>query len=85
MSKIVFSKEERAILVEKLQGYFREEMDQDLGRFPAEFLLDFLIEEMAPYFYNRGLYDARAVLMKQIDAITDGIYEIEKPTDFTPQ
>lgn len=83
MSKIEFSKEERALLVERLQNYFREEMDQDLGRFPAEFLLDFIIEDLGPYFYNRGLYDARAVLMKQMDAITDGIYDIEKVTDFS--
>ncbi|MCV6576403.1 MAG: DUF2164 domain-containing protein [Cohaesibacter sp.] len=79
MSQITFSKDERALLVERLQVYFREDMDQDLDRFPAEFLLDFLIEELGPSFYNQGLYDARAVLMKQIDAVTDGIYDLEKP------
>ena len=45
----------------------------------AEFLLDFLSKELGPHYYNRGLYDAQAVMQKHIDAVVESIYEIEKP------
>jgi uncharacterized protein (DUF2164 family) len=82
MSKIEFSEEEKKVIVRKIQLYFREELDQDLGRFDAEFLLDFFSEEIGAYFYNRGLYDAQAILEKRIDTVSDAIYELEEPTDF---
>nr|WP_233449279.1 DUF2164 family protein [Xanthomonas perforans] len=30
-------------------------MKQQIGRFDAEFLLDFFTEEVGAYFYNRGI------------------------------
>lgn len=82
MSKIEFSEEEKQAIVRKIQLYFREELDQDLGRFDAEFLLDFFGEEIGAYYYNRGLYDAQTILEKRIDSVSEAIYELEKPTDF---
>ncbi|OZG72276.1 hypothetical protein BTA51_16175 [Hahella sp. CCB-MM4] len=82
MSIIEFSKEEKDILVKNIQAYFREELEQDIGNFDAQFLLDFFSEKIGPYFYNRGLYDAQAVLEKRLDSIAEAIYEIEKPTEF---
>ena len=82
MSKVDFSKDEKAIIVRKLKMYFNEELDQDLGQFDAEFLLDFFSEEVGAYYYNRGLYDARSVLEDKLETITEAIYEIEKPTSF---
>ncbi len=82
MAIVEFSKEERELLVQKVQLYFKEELDQDLRQFDAEFLLDFFSSEMGAYFYNRGLYDAHTVLEQKVEAIADAIFEIEKPTEF---
>lgn len=79
MSKIEFSEAEKAALVAKLQAYFREELDQEIAQFPAEFLLEFISKEIGPSYYNRGLYDARAILMGKMDDLTDAIYQLEKP------
>lgn len=68
--------------VQKIQGYFQDELEQDIGQFEAEFLLDFLAQEIGPLFYNRGLYDARAVLESHLENISEAIYELEKPTPF---
>lgn len=84
-SLIKFSKEEKDIIVKQIQLYFTEELDQEIGNFDAEFLLDFFSEEIGPYFYNRGLYDAQAVLEKSIDSISESIYTIEKPTRFVKE
>jgi len=82
MAKIEFSKDERAVLVQRLRLYFKEELDHEIGQFDAEFLLDFLGEEIGPYFYNRGLYDAQAILESRIESVNEAIYELEKPTEF---
>lgn len=83
MSEIKFSTEETESIVRKIQLYFREELDQEIGRFDAEFLLDFFAEEVGAYFYNRGLLDAQVVIESRLEGIRDALYEIEKPTEFT--
>lgn len=80
MTDIKFSKEEKQQLVEKLRNYFDEEMNQELGQFDAEFLLEFVAREFGPYFYNQGLYDAQAVMQSRVDGVMEAIYEIEKST-----
>lgn len=82
MEKIEFSQAEKEAIVTKVKHYFREELDQEIGQFDAEFLLNFFADEVGAYFYNRGLYDAQAVLEERLDGIKDAIYEIEKSTDY---
>lgn len=79
MSEITFSKEEREILIRKLKTYFEEELDQDLGQFECEFLLDFISAEIGACYYNRGIMDAQALLASRIDDITEAFHELEKP------
>ena len=82
MSLIKFSKEEKEIISRKVQMYFNDELDQKIGQFDAEFLLDFFTEEVGAYYYNRGLYDAQTILESKLENITEAIYELEKPTEF---
>ena len=77
---IKFSKQERAILVEKLQHYIDEELELEIGQFQTDFLLDFVAKELGVYFYNRGVLDALTVVKKQTETISDAIYQLEKPT-----
>lgn len=81
MSEITFSQEERDALVHRLQLYFQEEHEWKLGQFDAGFLLDFISEELGAVYYNRGLYDARALFESRVEAIGDAIVELEKPVD----
>lgn len=83
LSEIKFSREEKAVIVDKIQRYFEQELDQELGQFDAEFLLDFFSEKIGPFYYNRGVHDAQAVVMSRVESINDGLYEIEKPTELT--
>ncbi|HZV37853.1 MAG TPA: DUF2164 domain-containing protein [Pseudoxanthomonas sp.] len=82
MSTITFGKEEKAILVRKLQLYFQEKLRQQIGQFDAEFLLDFISGELGAYYYNRGLYDAQAALAAKLEDVQDAIFQLERPTDF---
>jgi len=82
MSEIKFSKDELNILTNKIQLYLSEELDKEIGQFEAQFLLDFISEEIGSYYYNRGLYDAQTILESKMENITEAIYEIEKITEF---
>lgn len=64
---IEFSSAEREILTQRI----------------VEFFLDFLTKQVGPYYYNCGLYDAQAALMKRFDDVKDAIYQMEQPTEFT--
>lgn len=83
MADIEFTNEEKEILVQKIQNYFEQELNQDIGQFDAEFLLDFFARETGVYFYNKGLRDAQTLVSSKLEDITDAIYEIEKPTEFS--
>lgn len=76
---IVLSKEERAALGEALRHYLREELDQEIGGLQADLFVDFLSEKIGPVFYNRGLMDAEAALVKKMDDLSDAIHLLEKP------
>ena len=82
MSKIVFNVAEKEQIVQKVKMYFAEELDQSIGQFDAEFLIDFFAEEIGSYFYNRGLYDAQSLLSEKLEELSDNIYELEKPTTY---
>ena len=75
-----FSKEDKEAIVGKLQRYFSDEMDQELGQFDALFLLDFFEKHIGAHFYNKGLQDAQALLENKLESITDGFYELEMLT-----
>lgn len=82
MSEIEFSKGEKEVIINKIKLYFSEELNQEIGQFDAQFLLDFFAEEIGAYFYNRGLYDAQSILEQRLGEITDTIYDLEKSTEF---
>ncbi|GHF84111.1 DUF2164 domain-containing protein [Thalassotalea marina] len=81
MANIEINAEQKAALVQKLQVYMEQELDVDLGQFDAEFLVDFIGDNIGGYFYNQGLYDAQQLISSKIDLINESLYELEKPVD----
>ena len=78
MKPIAFSREETAAITAKLRAYFRDELEIDLAALPAEMLVDFLGREIGPFFYNRGLYDAQAVVAAKAEDIGEAIAGLER-------
>ena len=83
MSVVEFSKEEKALITQKLQRYVATELGFEMGSFDAEFLLDFVSKELGCYFYNRGLYDAQTVVNARFEEMAEAIVVLEKfaPSD----
>ncbi|MBB3800802.1 uncharacterized protein (DUF2164 family) [Xanthomonas arboricola] len=82
MTDIKFTEAERAAITRKIQLYFTEELRQEIGRFDAEFLLDFFAGQVGAYFYNRGVYDAQAIIAGKLEDLGEAVYQLERPTDF---
>lgn len=80
MSEIKFSRSELDLIVSKVKRYFSDELDQEIGGFEAEFLIDFFSKEIGSYFYNRGLSDAHTLFSEKTEEIGYLVQELEKPT-----
>jgi len=83
VSQITFTEDETSTLVDKIKNYFENELSSEIGQFDAEFLLEFFSKEIGVYHYNKGLRDAQDVFKERVESITDAIYELEVPTEFS--
>ena len=75
----MFSKDETDRIVKKIKDHFNDELDQDIGGFEAEFLIDFFAKEIGPHFYNRGLADAHSLFVEKNEETAYLIQELEQP------
>lgn len=57
-NKIKIQKQKEEDMINKIKKYFLEERDEELGDLASTLLLNFIIEELAPEFYNQGIYDS---------------------------
>jgi uncharacterized protein (DUF2164 family) len=65
---IKVTKERRDEIVSEIKNYFSNEREEELGDLAAGLILDFILEKIAPEFYNQGVYDSHQYLK---DAIED--------------
>jgi uncharacterized protein (DUF2164 family) len=80
MKPIKFSREETKAIIGEIQDYFRTELDSPIGAMPAEMLMMFFADKMGAYFYNRGVYDAQALVRERMDTLADDMFGLEQPT-----
>lgn len=81
MSNIELANATKEEIVAKLQLYFTEELQLEIGSFDAQFLLDFFSEQVGNYYYNQGLADALKALENKIEEFSDTVYQLEKDTN----
>ena len=55
-----FSKEQKEEILSSLQRYFFENFDSELNELQAGFLLEYVMKEIAPFAYNKGVEDAQS-------------------------
>lgn len=80
MAEIKLDDSVKSAVVVKLQKYFEDELQQEIGSFDAEFLLDFFSKEVAAYYYNQGLADALSSFETKMEDVGELIYQLEKET-----
>jgi uncharacterized protein (DUF2164 family) len=51
-------KERRDVMVAEIKHYFLKEREEEIGDLAAGMILDFVLEKIAPEFYNQGIDDS---------------------------
>jgi uncharacterized protein (DUF2164 family) len=55
---IKLTKERRDGMINEIRSFFSRERDEGIGDLAAGLLLDFILETIAPEFYNQGVFDS---------------------------
>lgn len=66
-NKIVLTKEKRSEMITAIKNYFLTEREEEIGDLASGLILDFIIEELAPEFYNQGVADSYKFLENSIE------------------
>ena len=72
---IELDKQDTKEILASLRHYFREELDQELSEMRAKFLLDYMLEEIAPFAYNKGVKDAETYFRGKLEDLSGTCFE----------
>lgn len=70
-NQIKLSKEKREDMIALIKAYFLKERDEELGDLASGFFLDFIIEKLAPNFYNQGVWDAYTYMNVKLEDLLE--------------
>lgn len=68
-NKIKLSKEKKEDMISAIKNYFSEEREEEIGDLAADLILDFIIDKLAPEFYNQGVYDSYKYMSDRIEDV----------------
>ena len=71
------TKEQLPELLSSIQAYFREEWDQEVSELKARLLLNFVMKEIAPIAYNKGVRDAESYFRQKLEDLPGSCHEVE--------
>ena len=74
---ITLPPEDSAKALASLKRYCAEELEIELGDLPGKLLLEFLLTEIGPSIYNRGVADAQVYLRDRVAEVDGACYESE--------
>ena len=61
--------------IHSLKKYFASELDAELSELRAKLLLDYLLKEIGPLAYNRGVHDAEKFFRKNLEDLSATCFE----------
>ena len=59
---LTVTKEQQDEMIAAIKHYFSKEREEEIGDLRAGLMLDFILEELAPEFYNQGVSDSYTYL-----------------------
>jgi len=70
--------EERIEAANRIRDWLRDEEALELGRLPAEMLVEYLEQHVGRLYYNRGLRDAESLIRAKVEDTADALYGMER-------
>lgn len=74
---ITLTPDDSAKALGSLRRYCAEELDVELGELPGKLLLEFILTEIGPSIYNRGVADAQVYMRDRVAEVDGACYESE--------
>ncbi|MGV1914605.1 DUF2164 domain-containing protein [uncultured Agrobacterium sp.] len=71
-------KQQKAAMTKLVRDYLVNELDVDISGLQSEMLVDHLAQVIGPQFYNQGLRDAQAVILRRMDDAASDIDVLEQ-------
>ena len=66
-------------MLNSIQRFFSDQLDEELSDFRTEQLLDFFVLELGAPVYNQAIRDAHAFLQEKLTDLAGEFYEPEEP------
>lgn len=76
--KPLLSPEQRDEAAHKIRAWLSDEQDLELGRLPAEMLVEFIEQHIGRHYYNQGLRDAETLIRAKVEDVSDALYGMER-------
>ncbi|MDF2675524.1 MAG: hypothetical protein K0R09_3796 [Clostridiales bacterium] len=65
--KYKLTKETRGDMISAIKTYFLNEREEEIGDLASNQMLNFIIEELASEFYNKGVYDSYKYMSDRVE------------------
>lgn len=72
-------KEEREYVIARVQEYFELERDEQIGELAADQFVQYMMDELGPFLYNKGIHDARQMVEQKVINIDEDLLSLERP------
>ena len=74
----MFPDEQRKVIIEELQRFYKSEFDEDLGMIRADLLLDKFLELTAVQIYNEGVDSTERLVEDRVNELKMELYMLRK-------
>ena len=65
-NNIRLDRDKREEMTKAIRDHFLKERGEEMGHLASDMILDFILEELAPEFYNMGVMDSYRLLSDKI-------------------
>lgn len=66
-NRIKLSPEKKEYMLSEIKNYFFKEREEDIGDLAAVLMLDFIVEKLAPEFFNQGIYESYQYMNERLE------------------
>lgn len=63
----LINEEKRKVVINEIIIFFKEERDETLGIIAAESILNFFLEDIGKYIYNKGIEDSNSLIKNKLE------------------
>ncbi|WP_158555905.1 DUF2164 domain-containing protein [Peribacillus glennii] len=76
---IKFPLDQKAEMLRSIREYISREYDKEIGDLAAENHLEFIMNEIGPYIFNKAIQDAKTVVEDRVMMVDEDLTSLERP------